>query len=188
MPPLSARGGPCLRNDPKHGYGAAGFIGAALERLGEPAARVAVADRDRSMVAGMVAVAARLADDNPPPDEPLPTRATSWPRIPLRRGGLGATPRLRTPAARVVFLGSEGETGVVARDFVDYLWLVADGYGPMEAIEYAPTDDEPRRDEPEAQALAEKLAGTARKSPAAVLARAQGEFPGFSSWIESMCR
>jgi hypothetical protein len=88
----------------------------------------------------------------------------------------------------VVFLGSEGETGVVARDFADYLWLVAGGYGPMEAVEYAPTDDGSRRDEPEARALAEKLAGTARKSPAAVLTRAQDEFPGFSSWIESMCR
>lgn len=62
----------------------------------------------------------------------------------------------------VVFLGSEGETGVVPRDFADYLWLVAGGYGPMEAVEYAPVDDKPRRDEPEVEALAEKLASRAR--------------------------
>ncbi|MFF4453234.1 SMI1/KNR4 family protein [Streptomyces goshikiensis] len=33
----------------------------------------------------------------------------------------------------VVFLGSEGETGVVARDLGDFLWLLADGFGPWEA-------------------------------------------------------
>jgi hypothetical protein len=99
-----------------------------------------------------------------------------------------AKPGASLLAQPVVFLGSEGETGVVARDFADYLWLVAGGYGPMEAVEYAPTDDEPRRDEPEVEALAEEFAGQARKSPAAVLARGQEEFPGFSSWIESMCR
>ncbi|GAA2605373.1 hypothetical protein GCM10010304_64130 [Streptomyces roseoviolaceus] len=33
----------------------------------------------------------------------------------------------------VVFLGSEGDTAVVARDLNDFLWLLADGYGPLEA-------------------------------------------------------
>ncbi len=33
----------------------------------------------------------------------------------------------------VVFLGSEGETGVVARDLGDFLWVLAGGFGPREA-------------------------------------------------------
>jgi hypothetical protein len=34
----------------------------------------------------------------------------------------------------VVFLGSEGEAGVVAGDLSDFLWVLADGYGPREAL------------------------------------------------------
>ncbi|MFI8266555.1 hypothetical protein [Streptomyces sp. NPDC085665] len=30
----------------------------------------------------------------------------------------------------IVFLGSEGETGVVALDLGTFLWLLADGFGP----------------------------------------------------------
>lgn len=88
----------------------------------------------------------------------------------------------------VVFLGSEGETGVVARNLADYLWLVAGGYGPLEAVEYPPSDDNLRRDVPAARALAERTAPAERKSPREVLAAAQDEFPGFQDWIESLIR
>lgn len=45
----------------------------------------------------------------------------------------------------VVFLGSEGETGVVARDLAAYLWLLADGYGPLEATMHPRHEHDPRR-------------------------------------------
>ncbi|MGC3859044.1 SMI1/KNR4 family protein [Micromonospora chersina] len=35
-----------------------------------------------------------------------------------------------------VFLGSEGETGVLAQNLWAYLWLLADGFGPWEATAY----------------------------------------------------
>ncbi|GAA2632193.1 SMI1/KNR4 family protein [Paractinoplanes durhamensis] len=34
----------------------------------------------------------------------------------------------------IVFLGSEGETGVIAQNLSDYLWLLASGVGPLEPI------------------------------------------------------
>jgi hypothetical protein len=34
----------------------------------------------------------------------------------------------------IVFLGSEGEVGVVACNLADYLWLLAGGLGPCEAV------------------------------------------------------
>jgi hypothetical protein len=34
----------------------------------------------------------------------------------------------------IVFFGSQGELGVVAVDFADYLWLLAAGVGPSEAM------------------------------------------------------
>ena len=39
---------------------------------------------------------------------------------------------LRQP---IVYFGSEGEIGVVAANFSDYLWLLAGGIGPVEAID-----------------------------------------------------
>jgi hypothetical protein len=36
----------------------------------------------------------------------------------------------------IVFFGSEGELGVLASDFWDYLWLLAGGFGPYEALAY----------------------------------------------------
>ena len=40
-------------------------------------------------------------------------------------------------AQPVVFFGSGGTTGVVACDLGSFLWLLADGSGPMEAVEFA---------------------------------------------------
>lgn len=57
-----------LVNDVAHADGSGRFIGAALEHLGVPTAGVEVTDRDRSALAGMLAVAARLAGENTPPD------------------------------------------------------------------------------------------------------------------------
>jgi hypothetical protein len=84
----------------------------------------------------------------------------------------------------VVFLGSEGQTAIVARDFHDYLWLLAAGIGPYEA---AAEPDAPRVTQPALAAFAMRHAGPPR-SPEAVLAAARQAFPDFVPFIESLCR
>ncbi|MFJ2742330.1 SMI1/KNR4 family protein [Streptomyces sp. NPDC087440] len=96
------------------------------------------------------------------------------------------------PAAQpVVFLGSEGETAVVARDLADFLWLLAGGYGPLEAI---PLFAEVRRPgwtprfNPELAAVAQRFAPGAPRAAADVIRRAVEEFPDFESTVDEMCR
>ncbi|MEO3972458.1 SMI1/KNR4 family protein [Streptomyces sp. CAU 1734] len=86
----------------------------------------------------------------------------------------------------VVFLGSEGDTGVVARDVAAYLWLLADGYGPFEAVE-SPGGRNPRPHE-ELLAIAERYAPGGRRSAEDVIAEAAREFPDFQETIEALCR
>lgn len=57
-----------LETEVAHVDGSGRFIAAALEHLGMPAAGFEVMDRDRAALAGMLAVAARLAGENPVPD------------------------------------------------------------------------------------------------------------------------
>jgi hypothetical protein len=97
---------------------------------------------------------------------------------------LGA-PLLHQP---VVFLGSEGTSGVVAPNLADYLWLLAGGVGPCEAIE------QPRH--PPAAAhlsaafrdFAQKHASSGHRMPAEIVEAAQREFPDFPTHIEAICR
>lgn len=87
----------------------------------------------------------------------------------------------------VVFLGSEGETGVVARDLGDFLWLLADGFGPWEAA----TSYEPEwkaHANPGLAAIAEGFAPQQRRSAADVIELAAQEFPGFDDTIMELCR
>lgn len=84
----------------------------------------------------------------------------------------------------VVFLGSEGETAVVARNFHDYLWLLAAGIGPYEAASYS---DAPRVSQPELESFALRNAPPARTATQ-VLQDAQAEFPLFVQGIEDQCR
>ncbi|MFJ8931577.1 SMI1/KNR4 family protein [Streptomyces sp. NPDC102364] len=91
----------------------------------------------------------------------------------------------------IVFLGSEGETAVVARDLADFLWLLAGGYGPFEALPdftdaYEP-DWRPRLS-PERAAIAERFARQSRRSPADVIKLATQEFPDFENTIDQLCR
>ncbi len=44
----------------------------------------------------------------------------------------------------IVFFGSEGVFGVVARDLADFLVLFASGIGPLEAVENQVTTGKPR--------------------------------------------
>ncbi len=52
-----------LRIDLEQQHGSAGFIAAALERLGAAPEGIAIRDRDRTAVEGMLGVAYRLASD-----------------------------------------------------------------------------------------------------------------------------
>ncbi|MFI7337206.1 SMI1/KNR4 family protein [Streptomyces sp. NPDC050085] len=89
----------------------------------------------------------------------------------------------------VVFLGSEGETGVVARNLGAFLWLLADGFGPWEAA----TSDNPEPDwtpcpNRELTAISEQFAAAHRASAVAVIGQAVREFPDFDDAIMALCR
>jgi hypothetical protein len=84
----------------------------------------------------------------------------------------------------IVFLGSEGEIAVLARNFYDYLWLLAAGLGPCEAVSFS---GEHRMAQPELESFAIKNAPPARTA-VQVLETAKHEFPGFGDYIESQCR
>lgn len=85
----------------------------------------------------------------------------------------------------VVFFGSEGAVGVVARDLAAFLWLLADGLGPMEVVEYADHDGDPSE---ELREVAEKFAADRRQSGVDVLADVRREFPDFESTVTAWCR
>ncbi|MFD9697719.1 SMI1/KNR4 family protein [Lentzea sp. NPDC059081] len=103
-------------------------------------------------------------------------------------GGLAALwlVRPRPLAAQpVVFFGSEGEVGVVATSLGEYLWLLAGGIGPLEAVEYGADGGVPHA---ELRAVAEKHSGIEPRTPAEVLAAARAEFPDFAETVQSWCR
>lgn len=77
----------------------------------------------------------------------------------------------------VAFFGSEGDVGVVARNLPDYLWLLAEGVGPMEAIEDGVTA---AKSVEVLTAFASQHALKAKKTAAEVLGAAQAEFPDFA--------
>ncbi|GAA1993665.1 SMI1/KNR4 family protein [Catenulispora subtropica] len=85
----------------------------------------------------------------------------------------------------IVFLGPEGETGVVACDLSGFLWLVADGSGPYEAVEYPTRRSRPH---PEFTAIAEKHATGERMTAREVVAAARDEFPDFEDTMAELAR
>ncbi|MFJ9059148.1 SMI1/KNR4 family protein [Streptomyces sp. NPDC102409] len=85
----------------------------------------------------------------------------------------------------VVFLGSEGECGVVAGNLSDFLWVLADGYGPMEA---ALAEDHPSHPEDPLVHLAERHATTRRRTAREIVTEARAEFPTFEEDIHALCR
>ncbi|MEU1196820.1 SMI1/KNR4 family protein [Streptomyces sp. NPDC005813] len=87
----------------------------------------------------------------------------------------------------VVFLGSEGETGVVARDLGAFLWLLAGGFGPWEAATSYDPDWTPSLHH-ELVAVAERFAADRQQSAAAVIEQATREFPDFDDTIMELCR
>ncbi|MGK5520413.1 SMI1/KNR4 family protein [Micromonospora sp. URMC 107] len=87
----------------------------------------------------------------------------------------------------VVFLGSEGETAVVAQDLGAYLWLLAGGFGPLEATMYPRHMHDPRPDARLTE-IAERWAPSRRVSPAEAITAARSEFPDFAELVGSLCR
>lgn len=88
----------------------------------------------------------------------------------------------------VVFLGSEGETGVIARDLADFLWLLVSGVGPWEAAAgYGAEEEEPRPD-PAREAVAERFAPGRRRGPPGWWRTAGAEFPGFDEELMGLTR
>ena len=85
----------------------------------------------------------------------------------------------------IAFFGSEGEVGIVAKDFYDYLWLLAGGYGPYEAVES-------KRHKAKVNAafteLAECHAKDRKKKPLEVVAAAKAEFPTFEADVRAVCK
>ncbi|MFJ9764632.1 SMI1/KNR4 family protein [Streptomyces erythrochromogenes] len=107
-------------------------------------------------------------------------------------GGNAAVPLVRPgrelAEQPVVFLGSEGETGVVARDLGAFLWLLADGFGPWEAgTSYVPEPDWAPQANCDLAAIAERFAPDRRASAASIIAQAAQEFPDFDDTIMKLC-
>ncbi len=85
----------------------------------------------------------------------------------------------------VVFFGSEGEVGMVANDFADYLWLLAGGVGPYEAVEYGGEDASANT---AFTAFAQQHAAAAKKTPVEVIARANEAYPTFRDDFMALCK
>ncbi|MFD0154428.1 SMI1/KNR4 family protein [Streptomyces sp. NPDC055721] len=85
----------------------------------------------------------------------------------------------------VVFMGSEGERGLVAGNLSDFLWVLADGFGPMQAALYV--EREPRPDSALAE-LAARHASTPRRAAREIVTEAQAEFVTFSEDLDELCR
>lgn len=84
----------------------------------------------------------------------------------------------------IVFFGSEGELGVVARHLGDYLWLLAGGFGPLEAITYPDSDRELNMEIAE---VAVRHAAPHEKSARDVIRLAREELPDFEATIRALC-
>lgn len=104
-------------------------------------------------------------------------------------GGLAALWRVRPgqplAAQPVVFMGSEGEVGVVAGSLSDFLWVLADGFGPREAALDA--EREPRPDAALTD-LAQRHATTPRRPAREIITEAQAEFASFADDQDALCR
>ncbi|MCX2927284.1 SMI1/KNR4 family protein [Streptomyces sp. NEAU-W12] len=85
----------------------------------------------------------------------------------------------------VVFMGSEGQCGVVAGNLSDFLWMLADGYGPLETVLFGVDESRP---DAALTALAERHATTPRRPARAIITEVRAEFPAFAEDIAALCR
>ncbi|MDG4838637.1 SMI1/KNR4 family protein [Micromonospora sp. WMMD967] len=80
----------------------------------------------------------------------------------------------------VVFLGSDGEYAVIARDLADYLWLLANGVGPLETVDCTERVLKPIA---ELTTIAHRHTGSTQRSTAEVIAAARAQFPAFEALL-----
>lgn len=104
-------------------------------------------------------------------------------------GGLAAF-WVRVPAATldtqpIVFLGSEGELAVIARDLGDYLWLLAAGVGPLETVDGV---DRVPASIPALVALARHFTGTPARPVETVKSAADAELPALTALVDAATR
>jgi hypothetical protein len=83
----------------------------------------------------------------------------------------------------IVFLGSEGERGVVAANLDEYFWLLAAGVGPCEAVA---SPDMERKPNDRFMKFAPENSTVATLSATDVMARAAAAFPGFPEHIDNL--
>ncbi|MFX9004039.1 SMI1/KNR4 family protein, partial [Acinetobacter baumannii] len=81
--------------------------------------------------------------------------------------------------------GSEGEMGVVAKDFDDYLWLLSQNHGPFESIEYPEANTQINND---FLTFAKQNSKTNTRPVLEIINDAQNSYPNFKTWIEDMIR
>lgn len=84
----------------------------------------------------------------------------------------------------VVYFESEGEVLVVAPDLGSFLWLLAQGVGPHEALGWG----EAAGPDPRIAGIAERHAPGGRRPPEEILDRARAEFPHFEEGVQALCR
>ena len=85
----------------------------------------------------------------------------------------------------IVFLGSEGELKVIARDLGDYLWLLANGVGPLETVDGIHRVPAPI---PELVTIARRYTGTAPRSVQTLIAAADAELPALTLLVDASTR
>lgn len=87
-------------------------------------------------------------------------------------------------AQPVVFLGSEGEVGAVACDLADFLYLLAGGVGPSEAVSFGTTEGEEKL--PKVARLAAQLERRRARTPEAVLSKAVEQYGDITERIAAL--
>ncbi|MEV4510121.1 SMI1/KNR4 family protein [Dactylosporangium sp. NPDC049525] len=81
----------------------------------------------------------------------------------------------------IVFLGSEGELHVVAKDLGDYLWLLANGVGPLETVDGTNRTTTPI---PALTAVAQRYTGELHRPTATVIDAAQAELHALTALVD----
>lgn len=85
----------------------------------------------------------------------------------------------------IIFLGSEGEIGVVAKNFDDYLWLLAHTHGSFEATSYPENDKKINQTFLD---FAKKYSKSEHRAIMEITKDAKNTYPYFETWIESLIR
>ena len=85
----------------------------------------------------------------------------------------------------IIFLGSEGELGIVASNFYDYLWVLASGHGPSEAVNNLDVD---RESNEVFMKFAETHSRTKNRPVAEIRESANILYPGFIKRIDNLCQ